>query len=441
MEANFLPYIIIGGNYQFYLELLIPFLVLTFNIKRERFWYLRFLGAICIGFPLYFLPDLTFLTINFSYIICDIFVFLVGIFLIKGHIGRTGIYSIAAFAFQHFAWNFVWIILDLFPNPELITGIGLTISYIAIFVFLNAILFALIQLRKFEISEEMINKPFIFIIAVIIIVITFILSQKVSSWNIIYRIYTALCALISLALLFIFPLYLNNLQKSSKLQNEVDVMNSLIVQQGHQNELQAEIREITNIRIHDIKHQLENLEIYNNEETKNYIKSLKSQIDLYEDFATTGYETVDIILTEKSLLCRSKKITFTYIVDGDSLRFIDKFDVVSLLGNLLDNSIEASEKEEEKYRVIKLIIKEINSIISINITNYCHSIEHFDTHNYKSSKVDPFHGYGIKSIKYVAKKYGGSVDFKLTNNLFNVTLLLPLPEKKQNKSENLPNKS
>ena len=69
-ERAIIQYVILGGDYQFFLELFIPFLCVTMNCKRRTFFLLRLLAIVLVAFPLYFLPSLDFAGIRFNYIIC-----------------------------------------------------------------------------------------------------------------------------------------------------------------------------------------------------------------------------------------------------------------------------------------------------------------------------------------------------------------------------------
>lgn len=68
-------------------------------------------------------------------------------------------------------------------------------------------------------------------------------------------------------------------------------------------------------------------------------------------------------------------------------------------------------------------------MLYINMENYCSQQVEFkdgmpETH--KSDKA--FHGFGTKSIAYVAESYGGNARFMTENNYFVTELLLPIPE-------------
>ena len=58
---------------------------------------------------------------------------------------------------------------------------------------------------------------------------------------------------------------------------------------------------------------------------------------------------LDIILSEKNLLCEKYQIKFSYMIDGEKLTGIKSGDIAAIFGNALDNAIEcAAELPVEK---------------------------------------------------------------------------------------------
>ncbi|MBO5529595.1 MAG: GHKL domain-containing protein [Bacilli bacterium] len=434
-EQGLIPQIILGGQYQFFLELFIPLLCISFNCKKRSFFWLRALGIAVLSFPLYYLPDLPIGNVNTSYFITFAVIVACAFLLLKEGISVTLLSAASAFGIQHFAWNLMGIFFDCLPDTSRYTPESITWVYFVTVAFI----YAMVALFFFKSKVHLVankSKPIVYIIGAILLTITFLLSQLITTWNIYIRIYSCISSALALICIFLFPAMMDKAERLSALSNENVVLENLIAQQSRQNEISAEIREITNIHIHDLRHELEAIETYNDEDKKDYIDKVRRDLDLYEGFAKTGNETVDIILTEKSLLCHKKEIRFTYIVDGDALNVFAKPDLVSLLGNILDNAIEAASKEEGEYRIIKLNIKTQHSLLFIECSNYAHSVEHFDFTDYSSTKIPDGrpHGYGIKSMKFIAKRYGGAMAVDLVNHLFNVRITVPLSE--PNKSGN-----
>ncbi len=81
---------------------------------------------------------------------------------------------------------------------------------------------------------------------------------------------------------------------------------------------------------------------------------------------------MDTLLTAKSLYCKNKNISFTFVVDGKVLNFIDNIDLYALFGNLVDNAIETVEKIKDiDQRIIHLSVYVKKSFLNIRLCNEC----------------------------------------------------------------------
>lgn len=104
---------------------------------------------------------------------------------------------------------------------------------------------------------------------------------------------------------------------------------------------------------------------------------------------------------------------------------VQSTDLAIIIGNALDNAIEACERFDVNYKkYIEIDISLKNGTIFIVINNPV--ISHIDTNNLISSKKDKAvqHGFGIISIKQIANKYQGEVLFSCENNIFTTVIML-----------------
>ena len=186
--------------------------------------------------------------------------------------------------------------------------------------------------------------------------------------------------------------------------------------------------EIINIKCHDMKHQIR--KIKNNEHVDDsIIKELEEAVAIYDSIAKTGNKALDVILTEKALYCSKNDIILTYVADGAKLSFMAESDIYSLFGNALDNAIESVLKiKETEKRIIELTIHQINEFVTISIKNSYSGVINFNENGIPiTTKMDTaYHGYGVKSISLIADKYDGNVSFNTKNEIFNLSILLPL---------------
>ena len=120
-------------------------------------------------------------------------------------------------------------------------------------------------------------------------------------------------------------------------------------------------------------------------------------------------------------------ITMTCFADGSGMRFLDVMDLCSIFGNALDNAIEYEKKigDPEK-RLIKVTVYNQNRFLLIRIENYCEETIPLRDGLPVTTKKDPaIHGYGLKSIRHAAEKYGGSLNVTQEPPWFVLTVLIP----------------
>ncbi len=90
---------------------------------------------------------------------------------------------------------------------------------------------------------------------------------------------------------------------------------------------------------------------------------------------------------------------------------IRSVDLVAILGNLLDNALEAAEGTEEDLRFINLTIRRINEMLIIKLENGCKAAPVTAEGELKTTKQDTdLHGWGLKSVRTTAEHYDGTVE-------------------------------
>lgn len=123
---------------------------------------------------------------------------------------------------------------------------------------------------------------------------------------------------------------------------------------------------------------------------------------------------LDMILNEKLKEAKDKKIDMQISTEVfTTLPFTDR-EIISLFGNLLDNAIEACEKINDKKRWIKIKIKKKNLLLYIEIANALEEMPKQIQKEFVSNKKDNgLHGYGMKNIQDIVKKYDGIFEYKV----------------------------
>lgn len=214
------------------------------------------------------------------------------------------------------------------------------------------------------------------------------------------------------------------------LNREKDIVEHLLYERKRQYDLSRENIETINHKCHDLKHQIQALKQVDSKERDQYIDELENSIGIYDAVVETKNEVVNTILSEKTLNCENRHIRLSYIVDADYLDFMSTLDIYAILGNALDNAIEnVSKYKDEDKRVISLTIKSVGEFLSIQTNNYCEQeVEIRDGLPVTTKKNKEYHGFGMKSMRHLAEKYGGSLATKVENHVFTLQILIPMPK-------------
>lgn len=222
---------------------------------------------------------------------------------------------------------------------------------------------------------------------------------------------------------------------TKELKDELQTVQQLWNQYREQYAALKENIEIINMKCHDMRHQIR--EIGKSKSlNKETIAEIENSIKLYDATVKTGNEVLDTILTEKSLLCYRNGIVLTCVADGSLLDFMSAPDLFSLFGNALDNAIEAVKKIDDRdKRIIGLRIHSVGQLVTVNLKNSFEGEVEFDENGFpKTTKEDKnYHGFGLKSIRYVVEKYYGSVAVQVEEENFNLNILVPIPDGKGTK--------
>lgn len=210
------------------------------------------------------------------------------------------------------------------------------------------------------------------------------------------------------------------------LKTDKTLLEEMLRQSEMQYQISKQNMELINIKCHDLRHQIHRLRT-NSTLNEKAITEMEHTIDEYDCVIRIGNPALDVILTEKNLLCRQKGIEFTCMADGSRLPEMDECDIYSLFGNVLDNAIEAVENcQDPEMRFISLTMSVVNSFLSVSISNYADKVVVFDKGLPQTHKEDKFnHGFGVRSIQMLTEKYGGEASFAQEDNVFSTNIVLP----------------
>ena len=159
-------------------------------------------------------------------------------------------------------------------------------------------------------------------------------------------------------------------------------------------------------------------------ELEQYLDELADDLTQTDTSIQTGNVMADAVLNSKLSVAEQKSIQLN--VKAHIPKGIEMTDVemCSVLGNLLDNAIEACEKLPCDKRFLRVYIDKFKVQFYLSVQNSSPSIQR-DKGIFRTTKAGT-HGFGLFRIDRIAKKYGGYVNRQYEEGVFATELLLPL---------------
>ena len=202
---------------------------------------------------------------------------------------------------------------------------------------------------------------------------------------------------------------------------------------AYQNQLEVIMESQNRVRAlrHDMKNHILALQILVQrkevEETNKYLDSMKNFMTNPEEYVKTGNDAVDSLLNYKIQKANEVlNVVETKISIPEQLR-LRSFDLNVLLGNLLDNAIDASMQTEDKK--LKITIKLDKKILFLNICNSCQMIADEKKNFWETTKEDKAnHGIGLKNVRRIVEKYHGDITFFYENNIIQTDVMMYVKE-------------
>lgn len=165
------------------------------------------------------------------------------------------------------------------------------------------------------------------------------------------------------------------------------------------------------------------LEVGTKEDAIKYIYEINSSINKLDENIYTNNIAVNSILSSKMKVAKEKGIKINLDLKITSEIKISNVDICIILGNLLDNSIEACDLIN-KYKFIDLKIVSENSRLIIKIENNTNGYVNKVNGKFLTTKCSPMNGIGLTQVDSVVKKYNGYINRKHENNIFTTYVMI-----------------
>ena len=181
---------------------------------------------------------------------------------------------------------------------------------------------------------------------------------------------------------------------------------------------------------HDFQNHLLTIQALNEsgdrEGADRYVKELNESILKDQLAAKTGCTPVDLLLYKKQQAAREleTRLKLTIQCRLGEMKFA-AYDLCSVVGNLLDNALEAVAELPLEARSIELELKQQQGMLFISCKNPYFGERKSDNGKFASTKEEKAsHGIGLASVRQVCRKYQGSMEIHTENSVFRVHMLL-----------------
>ncbi len=186
------------------------------------------------------------------------------------------------------------------------------------------------------------------------------------------------------------------------------------------------------IKCHDLKHQIARLQSAEGQrQFQEYLNRLRDSIDEYNTVIDSGNKSLDVVLTEKNIICSANQIRFTYIIDGTLFSFLSEMEIYALFGNIMDNALEGMENvaHPEKRFICLKSARHQDMVILVAENYFEHELNFQNGIPVTTKEEEQHHGFGLSSIMSIAQTHGGSAVIQAENGIFRLTISMRMGTK------------
>lgn len=147
------------------------------------------------------------------------------------------------------------------------------------------------------------------------------------------------------------------------------------------------------------------------------LAQVQEMLDSISCVVDVNNRIVSVILNEYVQATRTAEIKLEMDVQVPEVLFVTAADLYVLIGNTMDNAIEACQSLPQEQRRIFLKLKTHNNILFFEMSNH-----YTDKHLYRIR--NKYHGYGLKNVARCVEKYNGKMNISKNEGVFQVTIFL-----------------
>ncbi len=336
--------------------------------------------------------------------------------------------------------EFLFLILSQTTSEMLLkTGVVPISDYgwqIVVIKFINFIAFLVLKQTSDKSHSKMTNKLFFIYLCVPIATLGAMLTVFYSgvdfAGQIILRtvmtLFFVFMVLGNMVLFYAFQKHTEDISESARQEIELIHKNAEIERLTKI----AELNDNYNETVHNMTHSLKAIEQlameHNVENIREIVEDLTGRLTQREIYEYSNHRIINTILSEYAVKADKNEIKFdVYVEPGCIIKQVKDIDIVSMLGNVLDNAFEAAGKVNTPLVVFRMFMHKKGKMCIIKVVNdYGEEIIEKNGVIQTTKKEEGMHGIGLKSITKTAEKYNGSFSYYTENKKFYVVLILPV---------------
>lgn len=235
---------------------------------------------------------------------------------------------------------------------------------------------------------------------------------------------------IGLLIINIIVFYLYSVMEDSyleKMEKEIAVQTSKIYE--HQLDVIMNSQEIVRSLQHDLKYHIRELiamaEAEQMQDMILYLNEMNSQSGNSEEYVYSGNKEIDGNLNYLLSVAKGKLKDVAVKIAVPEGKFISSFDINVIISNLLDNAITAAINSEDKRLLFEMSVEK--SLLYITISNsYSGEISEKKGRFITIKADNTKHGYGMKNVERIIRKYNGTMDIDYKDRKFYVNIMMYL---------------
>ena len=297
------------------------------------------------------------------------------------------------------------------------------VIYWARYIVIPVLVYIFYARKNERLRKNNYNKSILGISAITLVIYLFLLGSIPT-----YEAESMQLAAIGRAISFFCGLFVlalrHTLIHTVSLENSLITIENLRNQERMQYQITKASMDLVNARCHDLKKYFRQMEEHMNRET---FSELEEAVIALDGIFHTGNRTMDLVLNEKNRFCMQNEIQLTCMGDASGLNYMSEYDLYSLVGNALDNAIEAVVRlQDNEKKIINFSLSQDGTKIKLDMMNYFDGELNLSDGVPGTRKISQrYHGFGVMSMRMIAEKYGGNLSLGVENDIFRLQIEIP----------------